>query len=127
MAAASCIQEDKEVGETGDAISQGTRSHANIVHGNKARFELLNLTKILSGLCPSSQAACGTPPRADRSSSGAASSYGSRLMYGCHIERGTGDGQPQPRMLATRVQVTTFPLTCGVPHGSVPGHITLTS
>lgn len=40
MAAASCIQEDKEVGETGDAISQGTRSHANIAHGNKKLYKL---------------------------------------------------------------------------------------
>lgn len=40
MAAASCIQEDKEVGETGDTISQGTRSHANVVHGNKKLFKL---------------------------------------------------------------------------------------
>lgn len=46
MAAASCIQEDKEVGETGDAISQGTRSHANTVRGNKMHFELLNVTNI---------------------------------------------------------------------------------
>lgn len=47
-------------------------------------------------------------------------------MYGCHIERRAGDGQPQPRMLAARVQVPA-PLTYGVPHGSAPGLITLAS
>lgn len=40
MAAASCIQEDKEVGETGDAISQGTMQTSHMVIRSFISFTL---------------------------------------------------------------------------------------
>lgn len=110
--------------ETADAISQGSSSHQHHgiwSHGSKLHVALSISTRAPSGVCSSSQAARGTPPGADGASSGAASSYGSCPVYGRHIECGTGDGQPQPRVLAARVQVTAPPPT------SAPRHITLVS
>lgn len=59
----------------------------------------------LGGGVSSSQAACG----ADGSSPRTSSPHRSCPLYGRHLERGAGDGQPQPGVLAPRLQVPPHP------------------
>lgn len=98
MAAASCVQEEKEERETaesGDAITQGVRSHTH-THIQNCLPLPLNMCFFLS-----SEAASG----ADVSSFWCPSSHSSCLVYGRHPKCRTGDGQPQPGLLDSCVQV----------------------
>lgn len=56
-------------------------------------------------VCVPSQAACGAEAGADGTSSGGAAAHGSCALHGGHPQRGPGDGQPQPGLLAPRLQV----------------------
>lgn len=63
---------------------------------------------LCSRLAVCSEAARRAPPGADGPSSGSPPPHGSCDVHGCHPERGVRDGQPQPRLLAARLQVQTL-------------------
>lgn len=71
----------------------------------------------LPSIRPSSQAAPGADgPAAARR----APAHGPRAVHGRHPERGARDGQPQPRLLAARLQVRTSTPRANNIHTAMP-------
>ncbi|GLD69690.1 brefeldin A-inhibited guanine nucleotide-exchange protein 3 [Lates japonicus] len=101
--------------KTGERTGDGRSTHLGQCCWNVAAPPSSLKAYIPEQSCTVSEAARRAALRADRTSSGSSSPHGSRVVYGRHPERRTGDGEPQPRLLATCLQATELGL-------SQPGH-----